>query len=505
LFCLLTLACVLLALLLSDALTDEERWLVGPACGSALVGILLARLCSRGAWLAGLVLGTLGAAVVVGREAIPRYGIYQHLLQRAPSRLPDFWTNLTIMTFSGIVAGFALALLSCACFHFPLWATRRGESGMLASVRRRPRPAAGIGVVVALLLLGLWQIDAIIWPRGWVPRHTVFLPRLPQDESNPSMPGSRLALSRRGDWIAIYLSGIRPGQKGRFKGTLLYRLGDRPEAFELPGIAAEQIEAPAFSFTDENGFAFLSYQMATDKPHDQVNIAALASRTILRTVVDPRRSLGTLDGDRLDWLPDGAIVHSAWSGGGAVVYDAATGEERSKIADDAIYYDARLGHRYHVMADESARPVTKAISVVDLVTQQELSRHANVLISNAYCVKASRDGKSILTRGGSYLGQPPANASQRELWTYGPGNQLVISGDFDDYPWLMQIPFGKRVAAWLNRDALRIVDLETGEELARTRPVASAIDAVALSHDGSRLAVLNLEGVSIYDVPAAFR
>ena len=81
LFCLLTLACVLLALLLSDVLTDEERWLVGSACGSALAGILLARLCSRRAWLAGLALGTLGAAVVVGREATPRYSIYQHLLQ----------------------------------------------------------------------------------------------------------------------------------------------------------------------------------------------------------------------------------------------------------------------------------------------------------------------------------------------------------------------------------------------------------------------------------------
>ena len=92
--------------------------------------------------------------------------------------------------------------------------------------------------------------------------------------------------------------------------------------------------------------------------------------------------------------------------------------------------------------------------MVDLVTEQELSRHANVLISNAYCVKASRDGQSILTRGGSYLGQPLASANERELWTYGAGNQLVISGDFDDYPWLMQIPFGKRVAAWLNRDAL---------------------------------------------------
>jgi hypothetical protein len=245
--------------------------------------------------------------------------------------------------------------------------------------------------------------------------------------------------------------------------------------------------------------------MATDKPHDQVNIADLTTKTVLRTIVDPRRSLGTLDGDRLDWLPDGTIVHSAWSGGGAIVYDAATGEERSRIADDAVYYDARLGHRYHVMADESLRPVTKTIRVVELGTEQELSRHKNVVMSNAYSIKASRDGQLILTRGGSYLGQSPVGVHQRELWTYANGNQLVISGGFDDYPWLNQIPFGKRVAAWLNRDALRIVDSETGEELARTRPVPSAIDAVALSHDGARIAVLNLEGVSIYDVPAAFR
>jgi len=267
LFCLLTLACVLLALFLSDALTDEERWLVGPACGSALIGILLARLCSRSAWLAGLVLGTLGAAVAVGREVVPRQAIYQHLVQRAPSRLPEFWTNLTIVVASGIAAGFILALLTCACFHLPLWAAARGESGMLASIRGRPRRAACVGAALALLLLAFWQLDAMIWPRGWVPRYTISLPRLLQEESGRSMPGSRLALSRRGDWIAIYLSGFRPGQKDRFKGTLLYRLGDRPESVELPGIPAEQIEAPAFSFTDENGLAFLSYQAARSGKH----------------------------------------------------------------------------------------------------------------------------------------------------------------------------------------------------------------------------------------------
>lgn len=311
LFCLMTLACALLAIFLSDALTDEERWLVGPACGSALLGVLLARLCGRGAWLAGLTLGTLGAAVAIGREAVPRYGIYQHLLQRAPAGLPGFWTNLTIMAVSGVAVGFILALLACACFHLPLWATRRGETGMLASIRRRPRRAACVAVALALLLLVCWQIDALIWPRSWVPRYTVAVPRLPQEQSGTSMPGSRLALSRHGDWIAVYLSGFRPGQKDRFKGTLLYRLGDRPEPVELPGISAEQIESPAFSFTDENGFAFLSYQMATDKPHDQVNLVDLAAKSVLRTVVDPHRSLGTLDGDRLDWLPDETIVHSA--------------------------------------------------------------------------------------------------------------------------------------------------------------------------------------------------
>src|SRR5436190_495831 len=113
LFCLLTLACMLLTLFLSDSLTDEERWLVGPACGAALLGILLARLCGRGSWLAGLTVGTLGAAVAIGRQAIPRQAIYEHLIQRAPSRLPDFWTDLTIMAVSGVAVGFILALLAC--------------------------------------------------------------------------------------------------------------------------------------------------------------------------------------------------------------------------------------------------------------------------------------------------------------------------------------------------------------------------------------------------------
>ena len=257
---------------------------------------------------------------------------------------------------------YVLALLACACFHFPLWATQRGRAWLARIDRPATATAACIGVVVALLLLGFVanRRPALAARAGC--RGTRFL-CLACLKKNPILQCPAAAWRcRRGDWIAIYLSGIRPGQKGRFKGTLLYRLGDRPEAFELPGIAAEQIEAPAFSFIDENGFAFLSYQMATDKPHDQVNIAALASRTVLRTLVDPRRSPGTLDGDRLDWLPDGTIVHSAWSGGGAVVYDAATGEERSKIADDAIYYDATLGPPLPRDGRRIwARPVTKTI------------------------------------------------------------------------------------------------------------------------------------------------
>lgn len=164
-----------------------------------------------------------------------------------------------------------------------------------------------------------------------------------------------------------------------------------------------------------------------------------------------------------------------------------------------------MGHRYHVIAEASFRPVTKSVRVVELGTERELNRHQHVVMSTSYSVKASRDGQSILSRSGPYLGQSPTGANAAELWTYCNGNQLVVSGDFDEYPWLEQIPFGERLAAWLNRDALRIVDSETGEELARTRPVGSAIDAVALSHDGARIAVLNLEGVSIYDVPPEFR
>jgi hypothetical protein len=50
-----------------------------------------------------------------------------------------------------------------------------------------------------------------------------------------------------------------------------------------------------------------------------------------------------------------------------------------------------------------------------------------------------------------------------------------------------------------------VIDPATGEEVARTQPLWGEPDDIAFSFDGSRMAVINLEGVYIYDVPAEFR
>jgi hypothetical protein len=75
----------------------------------------------------------------------------------------------------------------------------------------------------------------------------------------------------------------------------------------------------------------------------------------------------------------------------------------------------------------------------------------------------------------------------------------------DSLVWLVRVPFGYRLRTWLERPAICFIDPATGKEAARTRPLWSQPDDIAISFDGSRMAVINLEGVYIYDVPAELR
>jgi hypothetical protein len=71
--------------------------------------------------------------------------------------------------------------------------------------------------------------------------------------------------------------------------------------------------------------------------------------------------------------------------------------------------------------------------------------------------------------------------------------------------WLSDVPFWPRVQEWLWREPVCLIDPATGDEVARTQPLWSEPDDIAFSYDGSRMAVINLEGVYIYDVPPEFR
>jgi hypothetical protein len=71
--------------------------------------------------------------------------------------------------------------------------------------------------------------------------------------------------------------------------------------------------------------------------------------------------------------------------------------------------------------------------------------------------------------------------------------------------WLADVPFWGHLNRWATRNVVFLLDPETGNELARTQPLWSEPGTIAFSHDGSRMAVFNYEGVYIYDVPAEFR
>lgn len=70
---------------------------------------------------------------------------------------------------------------------------------------------------------------------------------------------------------------------------------------------------------------------------------------------------------------------------------------------------------------------------------------------------------------------------------------------------LWDAPFWRRLYYWLDREPIRLVDPINGAGVARTRALLSLARHVTLSHDGSRMAVFNDEGVYIYDVPPEFR
>jgi hypothetical protein len=513
LFCLMTLACGLCALLLRSGFTQEENYLVGLSVGGAWLGILISRLCGRGVWLAGLALGLLGAGVAIGLSLLPWQERYDKIASLVPARLPEFWNQLKLKASGGMAVGVGLAIVACLCYQLPLWATATGEHGMFGQARRHPYRLAAVLLAVTMVLLVAWNIDFLLWPASWTPRTIVPLSRKARETSESTLPASHLALSRHGKWLAVYLSDYLDGQKSRFKGTLLFRLDGQVQPIDLNEVKPDQIYAPAFSVDAEDTFAFLSYEVfsqevpdsvrpgvlvSTTSTCDRVQIVNLASHTPLRTIVDPQRSEGTLDADRLDWLPGGGVMHAAWSRG-AVVYDAATGEETRRINDKQVFADVRLGHRYQVEGK-------RVVRVVDLATERDLRLYEYIQPGALPDrLTASRDGRMLLNRNNLFGNDALADLLDGELWTFTAGGRIVASRHFDDYPTWNLIPFGDRVAAWLNRDSFRLLDGESGEELARSRPLRSPIDNVTISHDGAHLAVLTRDGVFVYDLPERFR
>jgi hypothetical protein len=292
--------------------------------------------------------------------------------------------------------------------------------------------------------------------------------------------------------------------------SALYRLGNT--AVELAAILPEQ---QSFS-SDSNRLAYLRQEFGESVDDDarfEVHVVDL------ETLED--RLVATFVGgewiDRIDWLPDGSIA-LGHDDGYVRLTEAADGEWQSRDAAPKTTFDARMGQRLE--------DCPEGLRMIDLASGREVARFpaeaVASLLESAIDVRISRDGRFAIAGNQIYDWQEHTVRTWEEefeshgfaeVWfnTFTRGGHAVGTR-LEPFPSIhpiipawQQVPFLARLQAWLWRQPVCLIDPASGKEVARTQPLWSSADEIAFSHDGSRMAVINLEGVYIYDVPAEFR
>jgi hypothetical protein len=497
LFCLTTLAAITVALALEREWVVGERWLLQLALPGTLLGILAARMSGRQAWLLGMLGGTLGTAVALGiwgYFAIARWNEYA--TRSSVAQQEQLRTMYQIYALGMIVIGALLAFLMIAAYRVLMWASAPGEQNLFSSGKRHPYWAALVFLCIALICAGIMNIDFLATPRAWTPNQFIAFPRdvCPADGD---CPVATVTLSRDGKWLAFRVLDSRLNE-GKPQ-ILLYRLDPKPEHFQLPSIGEESSVRSLLQFScDDDRCAYLVHAVTGDG-----NVRASGDVHVLDLATEKAEVLG-YSASSLIWLPGRRLLMDDKN-----LLTEQAGDWSWQEIEAADDYQPRLGYAAYRDRD--------CIRLSDLQTFEEIRKWPKEM-HGAFST-FTPNGRYVLCADWIY----DYHSQIYRTWDKGPqGTRLSYSlvtrsghgvGILDDWAgprfdslfWLARIPFGYRLESWLTRPTICVVDPATGKEVARTRSLLSQPDDIAFSFDGSRMAVINLEGVYIYDVPAEFR
>lgn len=513
LFCLITAAAVSLALVLSSAWNNDECRLLALTLGGSLLGIAVARVCRQPGGLAGIVVGTAGGAIALAIIAQDWSVHVKNLIAHGATaaQVTEYRNDFLAAGAATLVLAVLLATLSVTCYRLLNWATTAGDNGLLATVRRYPYRLTGIVAAIAAVILSAANIDILLAPQAWRPRHFIPFSEIADSCDSFGHGPDSADLSRGGDWLVINRNSLTISGAG----PQLYRLDPHPRLERFSSVPTKRAAYVAFD-CDQDRLAFVEAE-PTSGPF---NIHVVDLSTFSDTVLP--ETIRHANVHSLQWLHGGSLVINHDKGHTDLRHtklQQLDGQWSRVESNQEMVFDPRFPYALGFKDDQTRI----AMWIIDLHSTCEVASYtqewffkAGAGLGSEYRsrLKLSPDGRFIVMGSRIYdlqsqtvrnwrvedcFPQPSFHGFTRA------GHALYDGTPFRSLLFLWHVPIAKRMWEWLARQPVSLIDSTSGLQVACTQPLWSRPKCITLSYDGSRMAVFNNEGVYVYDVPAEFR
>jgi hypothetical protein len=492
LFIVMTVVACGLGFMLACTWEFNERWMLGLAFGSALVGMLMARCFGRSGWISGLAMGAIGGTTSQGMQ------LFQEASAVAGNVL---WPWLSISAAIGL----AIALATCLVYRGAMWVSDGSKTGFVAVSRRRPVLAGVMLLSIAMVLGAAWNIDRIVFPGSLAPDYVIR--PIVNGRSIDQFEGI-LTISHHGSWIC--LGAMFEGRNGdMLDQTFFFHLEDRARQTALAALG--DFSQPGRMFVahfncDDNRFGYtVGRRLRVVDPDQDRELAAIDA-------IKGDESSG--ETRRISWLPGSrvAISRDIYRKSFLSLFDLSNGgqEIRNEFGEVEYAFDARLNHEYRRENDQ--------VSVYELASGNKLTQCEYQTFLSGF--KCSPDGKFSIAEFGEIRDEGRQSYLEigNEFCTFTRSGHAIgwertlaleDGGPNDDYGWRSRkwerrVPFWMRIRKWCWRDRLILVDPTTSRRELCMLPVDNSVTEVVVSHDGSTVAALTESAIYVYRLPEKF-